>query len=147
MGPGQRPEMAKLSRQQCLTRLTSTEVGRIGVTMQALPVILPVHFAMVDESVQFGTTRNTRVDAAANGAVIAFQADGYDPAGDAWWSILLQGIAAPVDVSEAVIDADRPTSRSWSGAQGETQLLRLSSDNMFGRSFAGFVHPFPVRPA
>ncbi len=145
MGRGTDTEMGRLSRQECLTRLASTELGRIGVTVHALPVILPVHFAVVDELIQFGTTRNTRVDTATSGAVIAFQADGYDSVADTWWTVLLQGIAAPVDLREAVDGTDLPTSKIWSVAPGDTQVFRLSSDNMFGRAFPGFVRPFPVQ--
>jgi hypothetical protein len=146
MGPGDDSEMVVLSRQQCLDRLASTEVGRIGVSMDALPVILPVEFTVVDESIMFRTSRNTKLDAATVGAVIAFQADAYDPTDDGWWSVLLQGIATPVDAREGEADGGPPSSRMWSGSGGETRLLRLNSENMHGRSFPGVVYPFPVGP-
>jgi hypothetical protein len=146
MGPGHDSETVILSRQQCLARLSSMGVGRIGVSMDALPVILPVQFRVVDESVLFATTRNTRLDTATTGAVIAFQADAYDPGEPAWWSVLLQGIARPVDGHEAEARGDPPVAGMWTGAGGEARLLRLGTDNMHGRSFPGVVYPFPAGP-
>jgi len=146
MGPGHDSETVILSRQQCLARLSSRGVGRVGVSMDALPVILPVQFRVVDDSILFATTRNTRLDTATTGAVIAFQADAYDATDDVWWSVLLQGKATSVGEPEDEAGIGPPTSGLWSSSGAESRFLRLGTDNMRGRSFPGVVYPFGLRP-
>src|SRR5664280_868493 len=68
-----------LSRAECLELLSHAAIGRVGVSIDALPVILPVHFALFGDSVLFRTVPGTKFDAAAVGAVLAFQADSYEP--------------------------------------------------------------------
>ena len=143
-----------LSREQCLERLASAPLGRIGVSIDALPAILPVRFTLVDDSVVFRTTKGTKLDTAAKGAVIAFQADDYDVTESGWWSVLLQGIATPVGdpesdteaEAEADTEADTRTPDAGFGSRGRTRLLRISSGNMHGSLFTaagGRLHVGP----
>src|SRR5208283_4269220 len=85
-----------LTRPECLELLSQVSLGRIGASIDALPVILPVHFALFGESVLLHTIPGTKLDAATLGAVVAFQADAHEPVRGSWWSVLLQGIASAV---------------------------------------------------
>ena len=90
-----------LSDEECGSFLGRASVGRVGVTIDALPVVLPVNFALVEDAVVFRTTPGTKLSMALHGAVVAFEVDDYDPNGDRGWSVLIQGTAAEVT------DADR----------------------------------------
>jgi uncharacterized protein len=137
-------ETVVISREQCLTRLASAQLGRIGVSIDALPVILPVHFALVDESVLFRTTLGTRLDSAASSAVVAFQVDAYDSTEPGWWSVLLQGVASPVPERETEMGSDgAPPGRDWSSAGKVSHLLRVRSQSMTGRLFRGTAYQPP----
>jgi hypothetical protein len=141
MGSDDDSEKVVLSRSQCLARLASTHLGRIGISIDALPVILPVHFTLADESVLFRTTLGTKLDSAAAAAVIAFQVDEYDATEGGWWSVLVQGIASPVVDHGTRIDHDgTQTSDDWSSAGKESRLLRVPSGTMTGRMYRGAAY-------
>ena len=69
-----------LDEEQCRGLLESTQVGRVGVTIAGLPVILPVNYALVDGDVVFRAGEGTKLHAASGRAVIAFEVDAYDAA-------------------------------------------------------------------
>lgn len=77
-----------LSRAQCLELMGTEAVGRIGVSIGALPVVLPVNYILVTEDVVFRTIPGTKLDAAARHAVVAFEVDKYAPDGSCGWSVL-----------------------------------------------------------
>lgn len=86
-----------LDREECLDLLRTVPVGRLGLSMSALPVVLPVSFVVDEDRVIVRTSAGTKLDAALAGAVVAFEADDYDVAtGDAW-SVLVRGSSAVVD--------------------------------------------------
>jgi hypothetical protein len=141
MGPDHEAEKVILSRRECLARLASTQVGHIGVSIDALPVIFPVHFTLADESILFRTTLGTKLDSAASSAVVAFQVDEYDAAEQGWWSVLLQGIASPIAEQAAEIGPGGSASSSdWSSAGETSRLLRVDSHTMTGRLYRGAAY-------
>ncbi len=138
MGSDHDADKVVLSRKQCLARLASTQLGRIGVSIDALPVILPIHFTLADDSILFRTTLGTKLDSAASSAVVAFQVDAYDATEQGWWSVLLQGIATPVADEEAETGpAGALPASQWSRGGEESHLLRVRSQTMTGRLYRG----------
>jgi hypothetical protein len=125
-----------LSRTECLHLLAQVDVGRVGVSMDALPVILPVHFVVTDDSVVFRSTLGTRLDAATLGAVVAFQADGYDPPRTSGWSVMLQGIAAAAPDGARDSPAGPGSAHPWLSREGDHRLIQLATDNLRGWRFA-----------
>jgi nitroimidazol reductase NimA-like FMN-containing flavoprotein (pyridoxamine 5'-phosphate oxidase superfamily) len=113
--------IVELGPGECLELLRSTPVGRVGVTIDALPSVLPVNFALWNGSIVFRTVPGTKLDAAAAGSVVAFQADAYGTAdAPGGWSVLVRGIARevtePAELAEvATLPLD---SWAWDGAAG-----------------------------
>jgi nitroimidazol reductase NimA-like FMN-containing flavoprotein (pyridoxamine 5'-phosphate oxidase superfamily) len=60
-----------LDRDECLRLLATVPVGRIGLSIGALPAILPVNFAMVGSSIVIRTVVGSKLDAATRHAVVA----------------------------------------------------------------------------
>lgn len=85
------PELKVLSRDGCLALLATVPVGRVGLSIDALPVVLPVNFALLDGDVVFRTVNGTKCHAAAAGAVLAFEADSYEPDGTKGWGVVVPG--------------------------------------------------------
>ena len=104
------------------------------MSIDALPVILPIHFAVGDDSVLIQTVRDTKLDLAAAHSVVAFQADTPEPEGG-WWSVLLQGIANPVGDDELRKWAGSLTPWPGSDARSPTRMLRIGTGAMRGWSF------------
>ena len=66
-----------------------TTLGRVAVTMDALPAIFPVDFPLVGDEIVFLTGEGTKLSAARLGKVVAFEADWADKGrsrpGTCWW--------------------------------------------------------------
>jgi hypothetical protein len=82
-----------LDAQQCMELLDTVKVGRVGVTTEAMPVVLPVTFALDGSSIVFCSTPGTKLYLALAGAVVAFEADDVDPELRFGWSVCIVGPA------------------------------------------------------
>ena len=100
-----RLHLAHLSTEECWTRLSSATMGRVGITVGALPIILPVFFGVVEQSVVFRTATGTKLSAATAGTVVAFEADELLPGDDEGWSVVVQGIAREVTDTDELLRA------------------------------------------
>lgn len=87
-----------LSREESLALLASKRVGRISVTMRALPTILPVTYVLdaKTESIVFRTGYGTKLYAAGRNSVVAFEIDEIDEATRTGWSVVAIGTASEV---------------------------------------------------
>jgi len=132
MSPSQ---LSHLGSDQCLKLLASCRVGRVGTSIGALPVILPVNYVVLDNGVLFRTAAGTKLDAAVRGLVVAFEADAYDPDGRAGWSVLLVGKAS--EVSDPVeLERDEAIAMSpWPGAEGQLHYVHIKAERISGRRF------------
>lgn len=121
-----------LDRHECLRLLGSATLGRVGITVGALPVVLPVNFRLVGDRVVFRTGVGTKLDAATRNAVVAFEADQIDPFFHAGWSVVVTGVASEItDPSElvALIAANVPR---WAPA-GDGRPVEISTRMVTGR--------------
>jgi len=111
--------LQELEPEECLRLLATVPVGRVGVTIDALPAVLPVNFLVTGGAVVFATVPGTKLDAATGGAVVAFEADSYGTAdAPGCWSVLVRGVAREI-TDAAEIEAARALpfdSWAWDGA-------------------------------
>lgn len=85
------PVLEVLDDAECTRLLANGSVGRVAVTVAAIPAIFPVHYAMLGRSVVFRTAPGTTLQAALEGAVVAFEIDDVDAATQCGWSVLVVG--------------------------------------------------------
>ncbi len=85
-----------LTEAQCAELLASGTVGRVGVTIHGLPVIMPVNYAVVDGDIVFRTSEGTKLQAATKRAVVAFEVDAHDADAGSGWSVLVIGRSASI---------------------------------------------------
>lgn len=90
---------------ECWALLKDTEVGRIAWNAPDGLTIVPVNFAVVDQTIVFHTSAASPLAALAEGAQVAFQADEIDRDSAIGWSVLAQGTTSPAGPELA--------SRSW----------------------------------
>ena len=88
--------LQRLSRDQCLTLMASVPVGRIIYTRRALPAVELVNFALDHGDIVIRTDRSGKLAAATRGAVVAFEADQLDRAGQSGWSVTAVGPSSEV---------------------------------------------------
>jgi nitroimidazol reductase NimA-like FMN-containing flavoprotein (pyridoxamine 5'-phosphate oxidase superfamily) len=126
------PRLAELSRDECLALLRQVRLGRVGVSVDALPAIFPVFLTVIDGAVVFRTVPGTKLKAAADGAIVAVEADGYDDATGAGWSVLVRGVANELaDEARTEIARSRLTT-TWIDGAAE-HLVEVSTDLVTGR--------------
>lgn len=80
-----------LDEQECLALLGQVSIGRVGLSVGALPVVLPVNFVLVRDGILLRTSDGSKLRAAWEQAVVAFEADHFDPITRTGWSVLVQG--------------------------------------------------------
>ena len=85
-----------LSRDECLRLMASVPVGRIVYTRRALPAVELVNFALDEGDIVIRTDSGGKLAAATRGAVVAFEADQLDPAGQSGWSVTAVGPSSAV---------------------------------------------------
>lgn len=88
-----RTGMEHLDRDDCLSLLAQHQrgVGRLAVVEGAKPTILVVNYAMVEDRIVFRTGPGTKLDAACNGAYVAFEIDRVDHDTMSGWSVVVRG--------------------------------------------------------
>lgn len=85
-----------LDRAECLRLLEGRIVGRIAGTFGALPVVVPVRYAMDGESIVLETGRSTTLGFATAGAVVAFEVDNLHEHGHSGWTVMVTGVAEEI---------------------------------------------------
>jgi nitroimidazol reductase NimA-like FMN-containing flavoprotein (pyridoxamine 5'-phosphate oxidase superfamily) len=122
-----------LSRDECLTRLASVSLGRIGLSIDALPAVLPVHFVMHDGAILIRTAAGSKLDAATRDAVVALEVDGIDEEHSSSWSVLVQGVATGIVDPIERQRAYGAELQSWSLAESADHFVRIELTNVSGR--------------
>jgi nitroimidazol reductase NimA-like FMN-containing flavoprotein (pyridoxamine 5'-phosphate oxidase superfamily) len=107
------PVIEELSRDECLQLLSSVPVGRVGVSIGALPAVLPVNFCLLGDGVVFRSKAGAKLSAATAGTVVAFEVDEYDESGQTGWSVLVQGVAHEITEPDELCRVRQLPLESW----------------------------------
>lgn len=121
-----------LSEVDAARLLRGGEVGRVGVTIGALPAIFPVNYRVVDGAVVFRTTVDSSLLLAADGAVVAFEVDDYELSDRTGWSVLAVGTAQRVVDPTIVASADAAGLTPFVDGQREV-VVRIVPTLLSGR--------------
>lgn len=121
-----------LDEAECLRLLACVPVGRVAVTIGALPAVFPVNFAMVDGAIVFKTAEGTKLSAALAHAVVAFEVDAFDAVYHEGWSVLAVGAAREVtDAAETERLRHAPLS-PWAAGKRD-HFVRIEPELLSGR--------------
>jgi hypothetical protein len=127
---------AALTREECFELLATSAMGRVTLSVGALPTILPVGFALLGSDVVFRPFFGAMISPSGVDVVLAFQADDFDAPTQKGWSIEVQGIARSVED----LDEVRRCQELSPPVKGETRDTGsfgiLSTARMSGRRFA-----------
>ena len=128
-----------LGEGECLWLLEQAYLGRVGVTVGALPAIFTVNYAMHGGSIYFRTGVGTKLAAALREAAVAFQIDSFDIRYHHGWAVQAVGMAEVVPEEEASELADLVPVVPWAPGPHE-HLVRIRPEFLSGRRI-GFPHP------
>ena len=132
-----------LGRDACLALLEQAAFGRVGVSIGALPSVLPVNFRLVGDTIVFRTGAGSKLHAATAGAVIAFEVDDVDPLDHTGWSVVVTGVAEERPGLDPVVAGAVPR---WAPV-GTTRVLALPTDVISGRRISRQATHRASRPA
>jgi nitroimidazol reductase NimA-like FMN-containing flavoprotein (pyridoxamine 5'-phosphate oxidase superfamily) len=129
------PHLHELSRHEALRLLADARLGRVALSVDALPVVLPVFVAMVDDRIVFRTVPGTKLTAAVNETIVAVEADRLDEHTGEGWSVLVRGIARELTDPVATDLARTRLGSTWLDGAAE-HLVEVTTDLVTGRRLA-----------
>lgn len=126
-----------------MTRLSGRSVGRVSVSVGAMPVVVPVDYLLDDDSVVFRAPLDGGLASACDGSVIAFEVDDFAGllATDARWSVHIVGVGSLLNECEQRQVAGLGTLAATSSAPN--QVVRLRTRELRGHE----IHATPTASA
>jgi nitroimidazol reductase NimA-like FMN-containing flavoprotein (pyridoxamine 5'-phosphate oxidase superfamily) len=126
------PILEPLTRAECLVLLASASFGRVGVTIGAMPAILPVNYLLFDEDIVFRTSPGTKLSAAVREAVVAFEVDQNEATDRTGWSVLVVGTAREIVDGPTQARVQALGLEPWADGQRD-HYIRVASKRVTGR--------------
>lgn len=121
-----------LTEAECREWLAAGSVGRVAISVGALPAILPVNYALLDSDVVFRTTEGSKLHAALERSVVAFEIDDTDAERQTGWSVLVVGHASALWRLEDIERARALDLRPWVSGTRD-RFVRVSTALISGR--------------
>ncbi|HET7355235.1 MAG TPA: pyridoxamine 5'-phosphate oxidase family protein [Nocardioidaceae bacterium] len=137
---------AEISGAQCLDLLQSGLVGRAGFCSASGPRIVPVNYALFEDSIVWRTTPYSELGRFGPGNALAFEVDHIDYEHQQGWSVVALGRCEVVD-EPAVLRRIRSTwdPGPWVGGQRHL-YLRLRWHSLTGRVVGRDCTPGTMTP-
>lgn len=125
----------EVTREECLSLLNTGRVGRIGVSIDSLPAIIPVNFIAIAGSLIFRCAGTSRLFRASHGSVLAFEVDDYDTEGSFGWSVLVRGFSQEITDEEELGIARSLWLEAWPLGERADRYIALPLTVVSGRRF------------
>jgi hypothetical protein len=129
-----------LSPEECWDRLRSASIGRVSLSVGALPRIIPCIYAVLDDSIVFRAEPGTPLAMAAGGTVVAFEAGELEPATGEGWTVTIQGISHGVNRPDLRARIDSLELPVITGNPAEDCILCLPATAIAGHAYT-YVSP------
>lgn len=121
-----------LDAEECIRLLGTRTLGRIGVSIDALPAVLPVNYVMDGDHVVIRTSRGTKLSAATRHNIVAFEVDDIDPATGIGWSVMVRGLAREISDPPRLALAQSAELANWLDPE-RSRHVSVSTDLVSGR--------------
>ncbi|MGW7005579.1 pyridoxamine 5'-phosphate oxidase family protein [Streptomyces sp. NPDC054933] len=123
--------MVELAEGEALELLASVSLGRVVFSDKALPAVRPVNHVVDDSHVVIHAHAGAAIlGSAAHRAVVAYEADEFDPRKHTGWSVIITGAASLVS-DPAELSRYRMMLVPWIDAEME-YVIRISPDIVTG---------------
>lgn len=141
-------ELIELTETECRELLSAGLVARVAVCTPVGPHLVPVNYALDDETLVIRTTPYSVLGSNARGATLALEVDQFDYELQRGWSVLVRGRAEPVTSADELHHIQQTWNPNvW--ATGQRNLfLRLRWSEISGRRIGQGWNPvdhLPVR--
>ncbi|WP_280714383.1 pyridoxamine 5'-phosphate oxidase family protein [Kitasatospora sp. MAP5-34] len=126
------PVLVKLTTPECWDKLGEHGIGRVAVSGEAGPAVLPVNYTVDSGTIVYRTTTDS-VTALAVGSEVAFEVDHVDEHLRQGWSVLIVGTAEHITDPDTVQRlADEPEAKPWAGGARDL-WIRIAPARVTGR--------------
>jgi nitroimidazol reductase NimA-like FMN-containing flavoprotein (pyridoxamine 5'-phosphate oxidase superfamily) len=124
----------ELSREECERLIAGGGVGRVGLSTDAGPLIIPVNFVVQQGTIVFRTDPHSVVATHGWGRRVAFEVDAIDAVHATGWDVLVVGRLEPVDdPGEIALLERRAELRPWPAGRRRLHM-RVAPLDVTGRS-------------
>ncbi len=129
-----------LDRDECLALMGTATIGRVSVSANALPTILPVNFWFDGDRIVIRSGAGAKLAAALDEAVVAFEVDDFDPVSHAGWSVVVTGVANAITDPDEVRALESAPLRRWAPS-GDDRFVSISTELVAGRRLGEIRRP------
>jgi hypothetical protein len=120
----------------CFLLLKSVPVGRVGFVAGGEVAVMPVNFGVDGQDVVFRTGNGSKLASVPVGQYVTFEADAYDTATQAGWSVMISGLAEVVAADPDCARLDGLGLRPWGGPAADQAWIRIRPVTITGRRIA-----------
>jgi len=114
--------------------MATAPIGRIIYTRRAMPAVELVNFTVDAGDIVIRTAASRKLTAAINGAIVAFEADEYDPATRTGWSVTAVGHAREISDPARAKRLHATGPRPWVPGD-KPYFIAIAPGILNGRSF------------
>ena len=112
--------------------LGTVQVGRLIFTVNALPAVRVMNFAVVGGLIVLRTAADTTVARKVDDAIVAFEADALDVATASGWSVVVTGRATRVTDPDLIARYRNVPLKPWAPGERD-QFLTITIEMLEGR--------------
>lgn len=125
--------LKELDAAVCLRLLGERGIGRVAVITPDGPHLVPVNYAVLDDTIVIRTSPYSLLGTHARDSVLAFEVDDLDEPTRSGWSVVVRGRSRAESDPRTLARLRRLLPQSWApGAR--TLYLRLPLDEVSGRA-------------
>lgn len=125
-------ELVRLGRAESLRLLAGAQVGRLIFTVNALPAVRVMNFALVDGLIVLRTAADTTTARKVNDAIVAFEADDLDAATSSGWSVVVTGRSTLVTDPRLIARYQEVPLEPWAPGTRD-QFVTITTEVVEGR--------------
>lgn len=131
-----RGDLTALSRDECLDRLRSKQLGRMAyVARDGVPDIAPVNYVVAGSDVLLRSGPGPKLQAAERRALVAFEVDDVDEQTCTGWSVVLVGTAQRLTSAQLQSIPETELPRPWANGPRHN-VVRIRPTRITGRRLA-----------
>jgi len=122
-----------LAYDECLRLAASERVGRLAYANDGDIEVLPVNHVVSGSTIAFRSAPGSKLGAAMDSAVVAFEVDHYDPLRRTGWSVLIKGRIEEVTEPSTVARLRSTALQPWNERVARGHWMIVRPDTVTGR--------------
>ncbi len=126
--------MELLTEAQCWDLLGSEVVGRLAVAPGGRPDIFPVNYLASAGTILIKTGEGSKLASVAVNQAVAFEIDGYEPADNHAWSVVLLGTARMIEADDETVQLEDLPLFPWNTTP-KYHYIEITPKQVTGRRF------------